>query len=52
MPHCSIREPASMKKGMAIREKESIAVNIFWGIMRPGKAGSKNSVITAEILMA
>jgi hypothetical protein len=41
-----------MKKGMAIREKESIAVNIFWGIIRPGRELSKKRVTTAEMLIA
>ena len=51
MPDFSIRVPASMKKGTAMREKESIPVKSFCGMIIPVSEGSKKRVMTAEMTM-
>ena len=45
------REPAGMKKGTAMREKESIPVKSFCGMIIPVSEGSKKRVTTAEMTM-
>jgi carbonic anhydrase len=48
MPPSSIREPASMKKGIAINGKEFTPVNIRWIAIPRSKEPSMSSAATEE----